>query len=137
MSKSFIKEKQKRKKLEIKKTKQKKKLLLISICVLITLVALIFILHSVVRKNENEIMETYSYHGQTVQLLTDGKFSASLAHGVKKNGTYKKTTENDIIIVSFNVNGKEEIGRIINNSLHIPGEWDDGHGHGNVFPKIK
>jgi len=84
-------------------------------------------------KNETEI---YSYHGQTVQLSADGNFTASLAHGVKKSGTYSKTAENDRIIVSFNVNGNVEVGRIINNSLHLPKEWDDGHGHGDVFPKV-
>ena len=95
----------------------------------------IFLLLSCTRneKSENEI---FSYHGQTVQLLTDGTFTASLAHGVIKSGTFSKTTENDRTVVLFNVNGNVEVGRIVNNSLHIPREWDDNHGHGNVFPKV-
>jgi len=86
--------------------------------------------------NERTENEIFSYHGQTVQLLADGTFTASLAHGVRKSGTFTKTTENDRTIVSFNVNGNVEVGIIVNNFLHIPREWDDGHGHGNVFPKV-
>ncbi|MCL2181518.1 MAG: hypothetical protein FWB83_10375, partial [Treponema sp.] len=104
---------------------------------LLSVLALIIILASLViiscNKNETEI---YSFHGQTVQLLADGNFNASLAHGVKKSGTYSKTTENNRIIVSFIVNGNTETGRIINNALHLPKEWDDGHNHGNIFPKV-
>jgi len=83
-------------------------------------------------KNENEI---YSYHGQKVELSADGSFTASLSHGVKKSGTYTKKSENNSVIISFNVDGNLEVGRIIDDSLHLPKEWDDGHGHGSVFPK--
>ncbi|MDR2964701.1 MAG: hypothetical protein LBU88_02880 [Treponema sp.] len=135
MAKGILKEKQKNRKMEMKQKKQNKKLLIISICVLITILALIFILYSVAGKTNNEI-ETYSNHGQTIQLLADGTFTARLAHNVRKNGTFTRTVENDRTIVSFNVNGNIEIGQIINNSLYIPREWDDGHGHGNVFSKV-
>jgi len=84
-------------------------------------------------KNETEV---FSFHEQTVQLFADGCFIASLSHGVQINGTYTKTTENDRINILFNVNGNTVTGRVINNALHIPKEWDDGHGHGNVFPKV-
>jgi len=79
--------------------------------------------------------EVFSLGRQTVHLLADGTFSASLAHGVRKSGSYTKTEESDGTIVSFNVNGKEEVGWITNNALHLPHEWDDNHGHGNVFPR--
>jgi len=88
-------------------------------------------------KKETTGKEIFSFHGQTVQLLADGNFTASLAHGVKKSGTYTKTTENNRILISFNVNGNVAFGMIINNSLHLPKEWDDGHSHGNIFPKSK
>jgi len=117
-----------------KRAKQKKIILLLCIFALLLSVSGL-IVFSGIKKNNNEA-EIYSYHGQTIQLFTDGKFTASLAHNVTKNGTYIKTLDNDRIIVSFNVNGVIEVGRIINDSLHIPGEWDDRHGHGNVFPKI-
>jgi len=88
-------------------------------------------------KKEKIETEIFSFHGQTVKLLSDGNFTAFLAHGVKKSGTYTKTRENERIIISFNVNGNIEVGMIINNFLHLPKEWDDGHSHGNIFPKGK
>jgi len=88
------------------------------------------------RRQIQENEEIYRYGGQTIRLLSDGSFIASMAHGIRKEGTYSKTTEGDITTVIFNSNGRDEIGRIINNTLHIPQEWDDGHGHGNRFPKI-
>ena len=83
-------------------------------------------------KGETEI---FSHGRQKVELNADGTFKASLAHGVNKNGTYTKKAEGSRTIVTFIVNGKQEIGRIENNSLHLPNEWDDGHGHGSVFSK--
>ncbi|MCL2443161.1 MAG: hypothetical protein FWD13_06815 [Treponema sp.] len=106
------------------------------LCVYALIISLVIFLVLSCTKDEKSENEIFSYHGQTVQLLADGTFTASLAHGVRKSGTFTKTTENDRTIVSFNVNGKVEVGRIINNSLHLPREWDDGHGHGNVFPKV-
>jgi len=105
-------------------------------CIYALIISLAFFLLLSCSKNNEPEVEIFSYHGQTVELQKDGNFTASLAHGVRKNGTFTKTTENDRTIVSFNVNGNIEVGRIINNSLHIPKEWDDGHGHGNIFPKV-
>jgi len=79
--------------------------------------------------------EIFSHGNQTVQLFANGTYKANLAHGVNKNGTYTKKEEGNRTIITFNVNGKQEIGRIENNSLHLPNEWDDGHGHGSVFSK--
>ena len=79
--------------------------------------------------------EIYSYGRQIVQLNNNGTFNASLAHSVNKSGTYTKKTEGSRTIVTFIVDGKPEIGIIENNSLHLPREWDDGHGHGSVFPR--
>ena len=117
----------------------KNKKIVIGLCSLLFIIALAFIFHSVFRQKNIGISvdkETYSYHGQIIQLFSDGRFSASLAHNVIKNGTYTKLNENNRINVLFNVNGNIEIGWIINNSLYIPREWDDGHGHGNIFPKV-
>ena len=83
-------------------------------------------------KGESEI---FSHGNQIVQLFADGSFKASLAHGVSKNGTYLKKADGSRTVITFIVNGKQEIGRIENNSLHLPREWDDGHGHGSVFTK--
>ncbi|MCL2721568.1 MAG: hypothetical protein FWD47_09555 [Treponema sp.] len=137
MSKKVVKEKVKSQKKErAEKRAKQRKLIIAGICVSIAVISglLIFIIYNV---NQNKVTEIYSYHGQTIQLLDDGKFTAVLAHNVRKSGTYTKTNENDRIIVTFNNDGRTETGWIVNDSLHIPREWDDGHGHGNVFPKIK
>jgi len=85
-----------------------------------------------IQKNEAEV---YSHGRSKIELNADGTFSASLPHGVRKNGTYTKRSQGRDILVNFNVNGNIEVGRIENNSLHLPREWDDGHGHGSVFPR--
>jgi len=116
-----------------KKAKQKR-LIIICVCVLIALIIAAIALYFFTGQKS---AETFVLNGQTVQLHDDGKFSASLAHGVRKSGTYTKRTENGGIVVSFNINGKIENGWIINNALYLPDEWDDNHGHGNVFPRSK
>ena len=121
-----------RKEKAAKKTKQKKMLILCICSLMILAVAGIALYSALMNKNT----EIYGYYGQTVQLLENGNFSAMLAHNVRKNGTYTKRIEDDRITVIFNVNGNIELGWIINNVLHIPTEWDDGHGHGSVFPKV-
>ena len=136
MSKNAVKAKAKKQKkeLSLKKAKQKK-IIIAAVCVLLAAAVVSGI--ALISANTEKPMEIYSYLGQTVQLFPDGKFAAVLAHNVRKNGTYAKTTENGRTAISFNVNGNIEIGWINNNNLHIPGKWDDGHGHGNVFPKVK
>jgi hypothetical protein len=118
------------------KQKQKKRIL-ISVCAVLAMFVLVIVIYSCSRsKQQNtETTEIYSRFGQTVQLYPDGKFIAILAHNVRKSGTYTKTNESGRITVSFYVNNNVEIGWIINNVLHIPREWDDGHGHGNMLPK--
>jgi len=136
MSNKVVKEKAKiQKKERAEKKAKQKKLIILCICVSLAVIigVSIFVIQNLVG---NEAAEIYSYQGQTIQLLNDGRFTAMLAHNVRKSGTYTKTDENGIITVAFNTNGNIETGWIINNSLHIPREWDDGHGHGNVFPKI-
>jgi len=116
---------------KLKKTKRKN-LMVVSFCVLAVVVALAFVIHSVVRQSN---VETYRDGGQMVQLHPDGNFAATLAHNVNKIGTYSKTVDGDRTIVTFNINGVEEVGWIENNVLRMPDEWDDGHNHGNLLPK--
>ena len=80
--------------------------------------------------------EIYSHGNQIIQLNENGTFNASLAHGAYKKGTYTKKIEGGGTTVIFNVDGGAETGRIENNALHLPREWDDGHGHGSVFQKV-
>ena len=134
MSKSAVNARAKVLKKENAAKKAKRKIIIITgICVLIALIAVLTLLFF---RNQNDT-EVFSYSGQTVRLSPDGTFMANLAHNVNKSGTYIKVTESAWTLVFFNVNGNEEIGSIANNALTLPDEWNDGHGHGTVFPKVK
>ena len=136
MSKNILKEKAKNQKRERSAKKAKRKIIIIIAvfaAVIIAAAAAGYIINSAGRQDTPEI---YSYHGQSVHLFSDGSFSAALAHNVQKRGTYTKKSEDGRTAVSFNVNGNIETGYIIDGSLHLPAQWDDGHGHGNVFPRV-
>ena len=120
-------------KVKAAKTTKQNKILIIGACSLIMAAVLGLALFSAATGKNAEI---YGYYGQTVQLLENGNFFAILAHSARKSGTYTKTAENGRIAVLFNVNGSIQLGWIINNALHIPPEWDDGHGHGSIFPRV-
>ena len=128
-----IKAKNQKKEKSAKKAKKKKIIITIAAASVIAAAAcLLFTINSVNRQN---ILETYSYQRQTVRFFVNGNFAAVLPHNVRKNGTYTKAAEGERTAVSFNVNGNIETGWIINNELHIPSEWDDGHGHANIFQR--
>ncbi|MCL2759698.1 MAG: hypothetical protein FWD22_05750 [Treponema sp.] len=112
----------------------RKKILIIAICAFIIIAAVVTGIF-LSEHHEHKDEEIYSARGQTVRLFADGSFNASLAHGVRKSGTYTKTAEGEIIVVSFNINNRIENGWIVDNALHMPHEWDDGHGHGSVLPR--
>jgi hypothetical protein len=126
-----------RKEIAAKNAKQKKAAV-ICVCALAAVAAAVFLVNSAVRQSG---AETYGSGGQSVTLYADGTFQTVLtqcglpAAGIQKSGTFTKTPENGRVAVSFNVNGREEVGRIENGVLYIPSEWDDGHGHGNALPK--
>jgi hypothetical protein len=121
------------KKEKARKKSRQKKILVAIVLILVTAGAIGYLIYS---NNQHGDAETYSDGGQTVRLLPDGTFNAILAHRVRKSGTYTKTTEGNRITVLFNINDREEIGRIIDDILYIPREWDDGHGHGNALRKV-
>jgi len=141
MSKGVVEAKAKaRKKENAEKKANKKKLLIVWIISLVVLAAAIIIfLPNILNRHSGSShqyeTETYSRGRSTIELNANGNFSASLPHGVRKSGTYTKTPEGRITLVNFNVNGNIEVGRIENNALHLPMEWDDGHGHGSVFTR--
>lgn len=115
-----------------RKKAKRNKILIICGCILVVAVLSALIVNSIMRQAG---AETYSGGGQTVYLFSDGKFTAYLAHSVTKSGTYTKSTADGITTVSFNIGGKVEVGTIRDGALHIPAEWDDGHGHGSVLRK--
>jgi len=101
-------------------------------CALTATVVFILLINAC-SQNKSEI---YSDGSQKIELSADGKFAAVLAHNNRISGTYTRKTEGSRIIISFNVNGTITVGRIINDALHFPEEWEDGHHHGNVLPKL-
>ena len=134
MSKNMTKTKAKAlKKEKAKRNTRRKTIIIMGIFAVIILAVALLGVRNVSRQNNGEV---YSAAGQTVRLLDDGKFSAVLAHNTQKSGTYNKIIEDGRTAVIFNTNGSEEIGWIINNSLHIPDEWDDGHHHGSVLRRV-
>lgn len=120
-----------RKENAIKKAKRKK-LIITGICGLTAVIVLFFVIRSIIKQNS---VETYSDGSQTVQLFSDGKFTASLMHNTKKDGTYTRTVDGSVTVVSFNTGGVVAVGRIENGALYFPEEWEDGHSHGNMLPR--
>jgi hypothetical protein len=120
-----------RKEAALKKAKQKKIVIAI-VCALAAAAVLAFIIHMTGRQANTE---TYSGGGLIVQLLDNGQFSATLAHNIRKNGTYTKTAEGGRTVVSFNVNGVIETGWIEDGALRVPVEWEDACGHTNILPR--
>jgi len=120
-----------RKEVAKKKAKQKK-LLIICICVLVVAAAAAVAIFFIAQPSDGEV---YRGGGQLVQFLEDGSFSATLPHGVRKSGTYTKTVEDGRTIVAFNTDGIVVTGYIEDDMLHLPHEWDDGHGHDIILPK--
>ena len=133
MSKSGLKAKAKaeRKEKALKKAFLKR-IVIFGILALVVTTAVVFTVQKLSHHEEEEI---YSAGGQTVRLSENGKFSANLAHGVRKSGTYTREIEDGRTTIYFNVEGREEIGWIFSDALHMPREWDDGHGHGSILPK--
>jgi len=115
------------------KKANRKKIIIIGICVLVAAAAVIVTL--AVRNQSSGGAEIYRYGGQSILLYANGNFTANLAHHAV-NGSYTKANENGQTLVYFYAGGNQVIGRIINNSLYLPDEWDDGHGHGSVFPRV-
>ena len=140
MSRGLLKKARALKKQQNAKKKANKKNIagiLIFIFVVLAVAAYLLIPGLLENKSGGQQFETgiYTHGRQKVELNENGTFTANLAHGVNKSGTYTKKAEGKRTIITFNTNGKQEIGRMENNSLHLPNEWDDGHGHGGIFTK--
>ena len=106
---------------------------------LIAFVAVILVIaaYGIFNMTKSVDAEIYSDNGQTLQLLSDGTFTATLSHGASYSGTYTKIEQGDITLVAFSSGGETVYGEIEDGQLHIPHEWDDGHGHGNTLTKQK
>jgi len=134
MSRSVLKKAKAQKKENAKKKANRKKLIIIGICVLAVVIAAAVIILIRNQSSAAAGTEVYSYGGQSIWLFANGNFTANLAHNTI-NGAYTKVNESGQTLVYFNISGNQVVGRIINNSLYLPDEWDDGHGHGSVFSR--
>lgn len=123
--------KEQRRRATRKKAKQKK-LIIISVCAIVAVALVVVALISTDRQGGTE---TFSAGGQIVQLLDDGRFSASLAHNVRKTGTYTRIDDGDSVIIAFTTDGIVETGWIMDDVLIIPEEWDDLCNHGRILPR--
>ena len=74
--------------------------------------------------------ERYAYDTASIELRPGGRFRATLYHsGI--SGTYAKTEDS----VTFTYDGISVTAVLDGDFLHLPEEWDDGHGHGAVLAK--
>jgi len=107
-----------------KKANQKK--IMIGVFILVVAVIAALIVFSAYQQNQTRI---FTDGHQNVILYPNGSFAAVLAHESEK-GTYTENTADGVTTVTFISEGVAADGRIINNILTLPEEWDDGHGHG-------
>ena len=106
----------------------------IFICCILSVTAAVFLfINACTQQNKSEV---FSDGRQTIHLSADGSFTALLAHNNRITGTYTKKTDDNRIVVSFTADGKTTTGIIADNALQFPEEWEDGHHHGNILPKM-
>jgi len=115
----------------VKRTSRKNLIIISSVCIAIAVVIGALVIFNTTN-NQGET-RVFTVGSQTITLYDDGAFSAQLAHGVAKSGTYSESVVGDVTTVSFTYEGKTEKGNIVGNVLTIPNEWDDSHGHGTKF----
>ena len=137
--------------LEMKKAKRRKKIVIGVIAVLLLALA-IAIAVSVLSGNggnggtggndgsgevSEAAFEVFSDGTQTVMLLPDGTFAATLAHEESENGTFTKETAGDKTLIGFDTVEGTVFGTIEGDVLYIPEEWQDDHGHGSALTRIQ
>ena len=121
-------DKKERKAQALKKAKRKK-MIVAGVCGLVVLVIVALIIFNAYQRSK---IRVYTDGYQKVTLHDDGSFNAVLAHEVR-TGTYVESTEDGVIMVTF-ISGENSVnGSITNDSLALPEEWDDGHGHGSIL----
>jgi hypothetical protein len=122
------KTKKNKKKQAAKRGNRKNLIIIASVCIAIVVaISALVIFNATNQQSETRV---FTAGNQKVTLSDDGTFSAQLAHGVTKSGTYTENSTGSVTIISFIYDGKTENGNINGNVLTLPNEWDDGHGHG-------
>jgi len=118
-------------KLARKKAKRKKIIIWVISITAVLAISAALILYFVNRENNSD--RVYVSGDQTVTLNDDGTFKAELYHGVNISGTYTESTEGGVVIITYLHDGIVTTGTISGNTLIIPEEWEDDHGHGYNF----
>ena len=102
----------------------------IVICVCLAVIVTVPAVKSEIQHSRDRVYATDDK--QTITLRENGTFTARLAH-TTKNGTYTLEDQMSFIIVMFTSDGQTTGGLILNDTLQLPADWDDGHGHGVDF----
>jgi len=137
MSKNAQLKKKARHDTKVKKAKRKKKIVIavIALFLIALAVAIAISIWNSSKEDAVSVVETYSDGHQTVRLLSDGSFTAALAHE-NESGIYLKTTEDGKELIAFITEEGTALGEIADDALIIPEEWQDDHGHGSVLPRL-
>ena len=123
--------KQARRELARKKAKRNK-LIAIIVVVVVVVTATTLITYTVI---QNNMAEVFSDGEQTVRLRPDGRFRAQLAHDSSYRGSYTRTDEGGVMVITFSYGKETAVGQLIIDQLYLPDEWDDGHGHAGMLTK--
>ena len=113
----------------IKKAKRKK-MMILAVCLAIAAVIGTLL---IVNALQQSAIRTFVSGNNYVTLFADGSFEARLPHNVRRVGTYEEHGEGDVRTISFLSGGRVENGSLSGNTLTIPLEWDDGHGHPRLY----
>ena len=121
------KNKKAKRELAIKKAKQKRIVMITAAAVVVAALAVAIIIGAV----SSAGTETYTNGSATITLRPNGRFSATLHHNERFSGTYVKTEGG----VELSHDGVTITAVIDGDRMHIPDEWDDGHGHGSYLTR--
>ena len=136
MSKGALKAKaEKSRKIQAEKKARKKRLALVGAIAAAALIGVVALAFQGLRLAGAEV---YGYSGQRVRLFADGRFDASLPHGMSFKGKYSKDPWiPGEISVAFVYGGGAVTGWIAGDMLLLPLEWDDGHGHAHALQRTR
>ena len=114
----------------IKKKKRKRNVII----AVVSVVVLALVAVTVITVMSSIGTETYSDGQQSIKLNSDGSFTAALYH-IRYDGTYVRTGDSIELTYDFGGTTATVFAQLDGDSLYLPIEWDDSHGHGNVLTK--
>jgi len=113
----------------IKKAKAKRKIM-----ITVGILAAVIVIGALIMISLQNNDRVFTAAGnQIITLYEDGSFTASLPHGISKEGMYMEQFEDDMSFILFFLEDRIEVGTLYGNILTPPIEWDDGHGHDREF----